>query len=214
MSNAIISYEQAEVMPSQASSDSQLLALWLHGRPASTVKVYQDAAERLQVFIDKPLQAITLGDLQSFADSLVGLGDNTRKRLINSVKSLFTFGQKLGYLRFNVAAALKAPKTKNELAARILTEEEVLTMIHKTDKQRDNVLLRVLYASAERISEVSALTWTDVQPNGDSGQVTLYGKGGKTRAVKLSAATWKALQGLRQGGAMMNRCSSLRKAAL
>ncbi|CAN5639936.1 hypothetical protein BH10CHL1_BH10CHL1_10190 [soil metagenome] len=72
-------------------------------------------------------------------------------------------------------------------------------MIHKTDKQRGNILLRLLYANAGRISEVCSLTWADVQPNGDSGQVTLFGKGGKTRAVKLSAATWKALQALRNG---------------
>src|SRR5689334_12039381 len=104
MTTAIINQAQAEVMPVQAHSDNQLIALWLHGRPASTVKVYQEATKRLLTFIDKPLQAITLADLQSFADSLAALGDNTRKRLINSIKSLFTFGQKLGYLRFNVAA--------------------------------------------------------------------------------------------------------------
>ncbi|CAN5788014.1 hypothetical protein BH10CHL1_BH10CHL1_11390 [soil metagenome] len=99
-------------------------------------------------------------------DSLQDSGENTRKRIINSVKSLFTFGQKLGYLRFNIAAALKAPKAKNELAARILTEDEVLAMIHKTNKQRDNVLFRLLYASAGHISEVCSLTWADIQPNG------------------------------------------------
>lgn len=205
MTTAIISYEQTapdgHPMPQQANSDAQMIALWLHGKPATTVRTYMDAINRLSGFIAKPLNAITLQDLQFFADSLAGLSDNSRKRIIASIKSLFTFGNKLGYIRFNVAAALKSPKVKDELAARILTEDEVLTMIHKTDKKRDNVLLRLLYASAGRISEVSGLTWADVQPNSDSGQVTLFGKGGKTRAVKLSVATWKALQGLRNGAA-------------
>jgi site-specific recombinase XerD len=197
MTTAIISYEQNEVMPSQANTDAQMIALWLHGKPATTARTYMDAITRLSLKVAKPLNAITLRDLQDFADSLVGLSDNSRKRIIASVKSLFTFGNKLGYIRFNVAAALKSPKVKDELAARILTEEEVLTMIHKTGKQRDQVLLRLMYASAGRISEVCSLTWADVQPNGDSGQVTLFGKGGKTRAVKLSKATWNALQALR-----------------
>lgn len=201
MTTAIISYEQVEVIPQQANSDAQMIALWLHGKPATTVRTYMDAINRLSGFTTKTLNAINLQDLQRFADSLGGLSDNSRKRIIASIKSLFTFGNKLGYIRFNVAAALKSPKVKDALAARILTEDEVLTMIHKTDKQRDNVLLRLLYASAGRISEVSALTWADVQPNGDSGQVTLFGKGGKTRAVKLSVATWRALQGLRNGAA-------------
>jgi integrase/recombinase XerD len=117
--------------------------------------------------------------------------------MISAIKSLFTFAQKLGYIRINPAIMIDTPAVKDELAQRILSEDEVLTMIHKTAKQRDNVLLRLLYASAGRISEVCSLTWADVQPNGDSGQVTLFGKGGKTRAVKLSVGTWKALQALR-----------------
>jgi integrase/recombinase XerD len=211
MTNAIIRHEQTEVMPSQANSDAQMIALWLHGKPATTVRTYMDAINRLGAFEfvnfneegdeiyrgAKSLNAITLGNLQSFADSLADLSDNSRKRIIGSVKSLFTFGQKIGYLRFNVAAALKSPKVKSELAARILTESEVMEMIYKTVKPRDQVLIRLLYASAGRISEVAGLTWADVQPNGDSGQVTLFGKGGKTRAVKLSKATWQALQSLR-----------------
>lgn len=201
MANAIISYQSNQVMTQQANSDGQLIGLWLHGRPAGTQRMYSDAARRLADVVGKPLQAITLADLQGFADSLAAQSDNSRARIIASVKSLFTFAHKVGYLPFNVAAALKLPKPKNELAARILTEEQVQAMIHKTDKQRDAVLIRLLYASAARISEVCGLTWADVQPNGDSGQVTLFGKGGKTRAVKLSAATWKALQALRKGAA-------------
>ncbi len=199
MTNAIMRYNQNEVMPAQADTDNQLIALWLHGRPAGTQRQYLAAYTSLAAFMVKPLQAVGLADLQSFVDSLATLGANSRKRVIACIKSLFTFGQKLGYLQFNVAAAIKLPKVKDELAARILSEDEVLTMIHKTEKQRDNVLLRLLYASAGRISEVCSLTWKDVQPNGDSGQVTLFGKGGKTRAVKLSAPTWKALQALRVG---------------
>lgn len=198
MTTEIIRYEQDEVMTPQAVTDSQLIALWLHGKSVGTQRQYEIAMKKFFGFVAKPLGAVTLKDLQDFVDSLQGPA-NTRKRIVACIKSLFTFGQKVNYLRFNVAAAIKAPKAKDELAARILTEDEVLTMIYKTDKQRDNVLVRLLYASAGRISEVCSLTWKDVKENGDSGQVTLFGKGGKTRAVKLSAPTWKALQALRNG---------------
>lgn len=193
--NAIIS-AQPTTIQTQASTDQQLISLWLHGRPANSQRAYLADVDKFMAYVGKPLQAVTLADLQSFVDSLTGK-DNTRKRTINSVKSLFTFGQKLGYLQFNVAAALKAPKPKNTLAERILSESEVLTMIALTTKERDKVLLRLLYASAGRVSEICGLTWRDVQPSGDSGQVTLYGKGGETRAVKLSKETWKALQAIR-----------------
>src|SRR5688572_21822102 len=142
MTTAIISYEPTTIIPTQADTDNQLIALWLHGRPAGTQRQYLAAYTSLAALMVKPLQAVGLADLQRFVDSLAALGANSRKRVIACVKSLFTFGQKLGYLQFNVAAAIKLPKVKDELAARILSEDEVLSMIHKTEKQRDNVLLR------------------------------------------------------------------------
>jgi integrase/recombinase XerD len=181
----------------QANSDLQLISLWLHGKSEHTQEAYETDVRRFLDFVDRPLQKITLQELHDYSDSLVGLSANTRKRAINSVKSLFTFGHKLGYLQFNIAAALKAPKVKNTLAERILTESEVLTMIALTENERDKLLLQLLYASAGRVSEVCALKWRDVQPSGKSGQVTLFGKGGKTRAVKLSEETWKQLLTMR-----------------
>lgn len=46
---------------------------------------------------------------------------------------------------------------------------------------RNRVLLTLLYASGGRVSEVCALKWKDAQDRTDGGQVTLFGKGGKTR---------------------------------
>lgn len=195
MTTALVTVQPTAIQ-TQADNDSQLISLWLHGKSAHSQRAYLADIEKFMAYIDKSLHAVKLVDLQSFVDSLPG-SDNTRKRIISSVKSLFTFGQKLGYLQFNVAAALKAPKPKNTLAERILTESEVLTLIALTTKERDKVLLRLLYASAGRVSEICSLCWRDVQPSGESGQVTLFGKGGETRAVKLSKETWKALQSIR-----------------
>ena len=197
MTNAII-HQQPLQIQTQADTDDQLIELWLHGKSKHSVTAYRRHIARLEDFVVKPLQQIKLVDLQDFADSLTG-SDNSKKQAIAAVKSLFTFGQKLGYLQFNVAAALKTPKPKNKLAERILSESEVLTMIGMTTKERDKALLTLLYASGGRVSEICALAWADVQQSGESGQVTLYGKGGDTRAVKLSAKTWAMLQDLRNG---------------
>lgn len=203
MQTAITTTQQADIMPQQANSDSQLIALWLHERSEHTQRAYTADVQRLIEHTGgKPLASVTLADLQSFVDSLSELSANSRKRAINSVKSLLTFAQKIGYLHFNVGAALRAPKAKSTLAERILTEAEVHRMIALTTKQRDRVLLTVLYASAGRVSEVCALTWRDVQPNGESGQLTLFGKGGKTRTVKLSKSTWQALLSLKGEAAL------------
>lgn len=194
---------QPETMPSQAESDQQLIALWINSHASEhTRRAYAADVARLLAYTGgKSLAATTLADLQAFAESMSALSAGSRKRTINAIKSLLSFGQKVGYLRFNIGAAIKAPKPKNTLAQRILSEAEVHSMIALTRKQRDQVLLRLLYASAGRVSEVCALTWQDAQPNGDSGQVTLFGKGEKTRAVVLSAQTWQALQAIKPVGA-------------
>jgi len=197
---ATTSNQVSSQISNQANSDDQLIALWLHGRPENTVVAYRRDVERLLAHTSKPLSSTTLADLQSFADSLSG-SDNSRKRAINAVKSLLTFGQRIGYLTWNVGAALRAPKPKNTLAQRILTESDVHRMIAFAPRKRDRAILTLLNASAARVSELCALTWADCQPNGNSGQVTLFGKGGKTRAVVLSKATWQLLQSVRPASA-------------
>ena len=203
MSTALSSSQSHQItyMPQQASSDAQLISLWLHGKAEATQRAYAADAERLFALVGKPLAQITLGDLQSFADAFADAKDKG-KRSISAIKSLLSFGHKLGYFTFNVGAALKTPKLKDTLAERILSEQEVLTMIALTKKQRDRVLLTVLYASAGRVSEVCALSWRDVQANGESGQVTLFGKNDETRAVKLSKATYAELLKLKGKAAL------------
>ena len=80
------------------------------------------------------------------------------------------------------------------LAERILPEPDVHRMIALEPDTRNYLLLRLLYAGGLRVSELCGLRWRDVQPSGDPGQVTLFGKGGKTHTVLLTAATWRRLR--------------------
>lgn len=201
--NRIAKQETVIVSATRASTDEQLVDLFLGSvNSAHTRRAYAQSVDTFRRFVSyAPLQSITLEDAQAFLKHLAELypSANSQKLKLNTIKSLFSFATSVGYLRLNVFAAVKAPRVKDTLAERILTESEVLTVIALTTKDRDKVLLRLLYASAGRVSEICGLTWRDVQPSGDSGQVTLYGKGGETRAVKLSKETWKALQSLRDG---------------
>src|ERR1044071_7145227 len=55
----------------------------------------------------------------------------------------------------------------------------------------------MLYASGGRVSEVCNLCWRDVRANGDGAQVTVFGKGGKTRAIQIPASVAGLLSTLR-----------------
>ena len=195
--------------PAQAADDAHLVRLWLHGKSANT----RDAYERdLRAFVDVadvPLQQITLQHVQDWSDQLeeAGLAASTRARKLSAVKSLLSFGHRLGYLVYNVGAAVRPPTAKDTLAERILPEAAVHRVLAVADAAAENgaftdrrnaLALRLFYASGGRVSEIAGLRWRDcIQRDAEhgrpTGQITLFGKGSKTRRVLLSPDTWAVL---------------------
>jgi site-specific recombinase XerD len=127
-----------------------------------------------------------------------GLSPASQARAINAMKSLFSFAQRIGYLEFNPGAAIRSPKIKKTLAERILPEPQVHRLLALEPSTRNRVLLRLLYAAGGRVSEICGLKWRDVQSRGEAGQITLFGKGGKTRTILLSPDTWQELIAIRK----------------
>ncbi len=187
------------VIPQQADSDQHLIELWLHGRSEHTQRAYASDSKRLLEAIAKSLRQITLGDLQQFASDLnsEGLEPSSVYRTLSAAKSLFAFGHRLGYLPFDVAAPLRLPQLKEKLAERILEETDVLKMIALENMPRNKQILLTFYASGFRVAELCSLKWSDLQSRDNSGQITVFGKGSKTRTVLLPQSVWNTLQALR-----------------
>jgi len=183
--------EKVEIIQ-QAHNDDQVVSLWLHGRSVHTQKAYSADVVKFFKFVNKELRHITLGNLQAFADSLNGedLKLSSQHRVLAAVKSLITFAHKIGYLKFDVSKPLKVPKFKDELAERILTEAEVHRIIGMENNPRNRLLLRVLYCGGIRVSEICKLTWKDLQERDSGGQMTVFGKGGKTHTILLPEPLW------------------------
>src|SRR5947207_1109788 len=185
------------VIVNQADTDGQVLSLWLHGRSKHTQRAYSANAQRFFAFTRKPLAHVSLGDLQAFGDTLTGLAQSSKAQTLAAIKSLLAFAHKVGYIPFNVGAALQLPKAKNTLAERILQESEVHSMIALEPSQRNRLILKTLYYGGFRVSELCGLRWRDLQARGEEGQMIVFGKGEKTRAVLLPAGLWNELQEFR-----------------
>src|SRR5215212_2083367 len=185
-------------VPVQADSDRDLVALWVaRSASAHTRRNYRRQAARFLAFVNRPLATVRLGDVQAYLDSLQAAAPATRANATAALKSLFSFAQEIGYLRFNLGKVLKAPPVKNTLAERILDEAAVHRMLALEPNARNRALLTLLYGGGLRISEITGLRWRDLSERDGAGQVTVYGKGGKTRVVLLSGGTWTLLAGLR-----------------
>jgi len=188
-------------------SDSTILKQWLNSQASPhTRSCYQRDANRLLAHTKKRLKAIDLGDLQDFAESLVaaGLAPVSRLRTLAAVRSLFGFCQRMRYLPANPAQELALPAHESRLAERILPEEDLQRVLAVEMGPRDRVLLQLLYTAGLRVSEACGLRWRNLSARGDAGQITVLGKGGRTRAVALPPEVWNALNKLRKSAGNEN----------
>jgi site-specific recombinase XerD len=181
-------------------NDAVFIELWLSLKVSShTRRAYAADLERFLAFVRKPLGWITLTDLQSYAAALEqgSLKPASQNRVLTAIKSLFSFGQETGYFPFNVGAAVKLRPNRDGLAQRILGESEVAKLIESAPEGRNRVLLKLLYVSGIRVSELCGLKWCDAVPRAEGGQITVFGKRGKTRTILLKPKPWMQLLSIR-----------------
>lgn len=175
------------------TSDDKLIALWLHGKSKRTQVEYRRDIAGFVTFLRQsgkdgtnPVTSVTLGELQDYATELdqLGLEPASRARRLAAVKSLLSFGCRLGLLPVNVGAAVELPRRRDDLAERILTEAEVRRLVGAAEG-RDRLLISLLYVGCLRISEALGLRWRDVRPRADGCQITVLGKGSKVRTTLI-----------------------------
>lgn len=177
----------------QHPPDDAFIESWLHGKSKLTRKTYALIAKRLRAFIHpKNLKEVELVTLQTFLSELKG-ADETKRLASTTIKALYSFGHKSGYLSANLGSLLPALKYQFKLTERYLTEEEVMRMVVAL-QGRDKVILKILYSVGLRVSELAGLSWKDVQAReSGEGQLTVLGKGNKIRTVILSRGTFQDL---------------------
>jgi len=190
---------------SGASTDKQFIELWLsdlgnENTQRSYAKVTEGFVDFMRIRGIK-LRTCTLLDLKDWARGLSGKRSTVQHHAA-VIKSLFTLAMKTGYVEFNVAATLKVRKLDDDLAQRIMTEEEVARVVeHATPRARP--IIELLYYTGARVVEACGLQWLHVRRvaveeeighlEGDvrikyAAIVTLHGKGGKIRNVRLEPA--------------------------
>lgn len=123
-----------------------------------------------------------------------GLSPRSLHRYLSSVRGLLGYLQREGHIEVNVAAHVKAPKTRAKLPA-TLDADEVAQLLDLPASQpielRDKAMLELFYSSGLRLSELTGLDWTDLDLA--AGTVRLLGKGRKTRQVPVGRQAREAL---------------------
>ena len=196
----LVHYDQPQSI-TRANTDAQLITMFLANKGSdNTRKTYTKALEQFFQFVGCDLSQITVDDVIAYKQHLESLytSDHTVKLKLNAVKSLLTFAQEVGYIRFNVAKVVKAPKAETVIEDKVLSEAQVFDLLAKTTNQRDNLLIRLMYASGGRVSDISGLIWGDVK---DGYIIFRHRKGDKVGRVALSDDTMGRLRSFKPIGA-------------
>lgn len=191
-------------LPAIAEVDARFLAMWLHGKAEKTQLAYAADIHRFYAFVQKTLRALTLEDFQNFINSLTDLKPSSRARTIATIKSALSFMYKAGYLTANVGAVVKLPKFEDTRAERIMSEQQTAKMFALENNPRNHAILVLLYRAGLRAEELCNLTWAKLQARDQAGQVTVFGKGKKTRHVLIDQATWEEVMSLKTAAASLD----------
>ncbi len=197
----------------EGTTEDKLIELWIRLKKSPhTQRAYRRDIEVFRAFVEKPLVSVTLEDALDFCDNLdeleivnrrgevKPLEDNSKRRIINSVKSLFSFAYTSGIFLANVMAAIKPPTAKSAVSQRILSEATVLKMVLLEQDPRNHAILHTLYAAGLRVSELCNLRWRHVIRREEGVQLDiLSGKGDKQRHVLLGESSWNVLSAIHKG---------------
>jgi len=120
-----------------------------------------------------------------------GYKSSTLYRKICSLKTFYEFLKRLGLIDENPIDNIERPKLRKRLP-QFLTEEEVKRLIMVADKFRNKLIVRLLYTTGLRVSELVNLNWEDIDFKNKE-IIVRSGKGGKGRIVLVDEATLKML---------------------
>ena len=196
----------------EGTTEDKLIELWVRLKKSPhTQRAYRRDIEVFCTFVEKPLVLVTLEDALDFCDNLneieiinkrgeaKPLEDNSKRRIINSVKSLYSFACTSGIFPANVMAAIKPPTAKSAVSQRILSEATVLKIVLLEQDPRNHAILHTLYAAGLRVSELCNLRWRHVIRREEGVQLDIMsGKGDKQRHVLLGESSWNVLSAIRE----------------
>jgi integrase/recombinase XerD len=158
-------------------------------RSPCTVKQYGHIARTFLAFTQKPLDEVTLKDLEAYREYLVLQRHYSKNSLYTTVRGLTCLFRNFGY---SVADQLEPPRRPERLP-RYLSEEEMHRLFDAVKASpRDNAIVHVLAFAGLRVGELCHLLIEDIEFERNILHVR-SGKGDKDREVVLEDRTRAAV---------------------
>ncbi len=161
--------------------------VWLRRNidPQKLMVYWEDFSKaRLETSVD--VEPVLLEDYLSFMTSMRTYKPKTLHRIISTLSSFYRFLYSQGAVSANPMVAVERPKIKDQ-ELRYLKHSQVLRLIDSVEDQRDRLIVRVIYATGVRVSELCEMNIEDI--DFEDGTIRVRGKGGKIRIVFVDPDT-------------------------
>ncbi len=177
---------------------------WLALHHGTTRKSYENTINQFGNAVNLPLHQIRSQHVRNWLDSL-NCADTTKKKHLAILKAFFNYILTLDAAPIKASPIPKQFKVavpRETLVERILTVSEVKVLIEKESDLRNHLILKTLYQTGVRVSELCGLRWSDLTPRPEieTVQLTVYGKRGKTRHITLKQELAQELMEFRGDG--------------
>lgn len=148
-------------------------------------------------YIGKSESEITYMDLVSWKNTFTNLKPNSQNVRISAVKNYFAFLEKAGAIDSNPAKGLEKQKIREcDVKQKPYIEAHYLRdMVNNARTMRDKAIILLFATTGLRVSELTGITLEQYQSmNGkDNRELTIVGKGNKTRKVYINDETKLAI---------------------
>ena len=161
--------------------------LWLrrHTDPSRLVFYWKDLASART---DTPVEADTMviTDFLSFLTSLRTYRPSTIHRIISTISSFYRFLTAQHAVPQNPMPGIERPRMKEKELV-YLKHSQVLELLSSIQDLRDRLVIRTIYATGVRVSELCSITLSDIDFSSQT--IRVKGKGGKIRTVFVDGDT-------------------------
>ncbi len=166
--------------------EDYLMELELRGHSKNTIRNYGYSLSNFFDYTNRKPELVTESDIKRYMIHLKNEKNATNRtvhRHLNALRSFFRYKDN------DIADKIMLPKLSKPLP-KFLTKEEISILLEKPPKLRDKCIIRLLYSTGLRVSELVNLNKKDVKS--DSIHV-VSGKGSKDRIVFVDSKTREML---------------------
>ena len=166
-------------------------------RSPLTIQNYTKYINMALDYIGKPENEITYMDLVDWKNSFTNLKPNSQNIRISAIKSYFSFLKKAGIVISNPAEELEKQKVRDcDVKQKPYIEAHYLRdMVNNARTIRDKAIILLFATTGLRVSELTGITLEQYKnmSGNDGRELTIVGKGNKTRRVYINDETKMAI---------------------